>query len=287
MRKAFIILYCMVLCVCFGASAEITQDRAGNPISVPENVRSIVSLAPAITQVLVDLGLEDRLVAIDTYSAQVLQINGIIEMDMMAPDIERIVSLSPDLILASNMTLVNDPDSLLYLSESGSPIVVIPSSSSIEAIVEDVRFIGALVGKAAEADALCAPLFSAIERLSVQMDDPIPVYFEIGSSPALYSFGKDTFLNELIEILGGQNIFAAQSGWLNVSEEAIVAAAPEIIFTNEGWVGDAVSLIMQRPGWESVPAIKNGKVFLIDDNITSQPNHHIADALEAISEAFR
>ena len=289
MKKMLVfLLVCAMLCASAAVFAqELPHDRAGNPISIPEEVHSIVSLAPAITQVLLDLGMKEKLVAVDTYSAQIFGIDGIPALDMMAPDIEMIVAISPDVILASNMTLVNDPDALSYLSVSGGPIAVIPSSDSIEGIMEDVRFIGALIGKAEEADALLKPLENTIERLRADVGNPIPVYFEIGSTPALYSFGGGTFLDEMIEIVGGRNIFAELSGWLSVSEEAVVAAAPEIIFTNEGWVDDPVSLILQRPGWENVPAVQNGKVFYINDNASSQPNHHIVEALEAMAEALR
>jgi len=289
MRKTLSILFVFaLLCAAVTVSAqELTHDRDGNPISIPEQVHSIISLAPAITQVLLDLGMEKALVAVDTYSAQMFELEGIVSMDMMAPDIELIVAISPDVIIASNMTLVNDRDALSYLAGLGCPVAVIPSSDSIDGIIADVQFIGAIVGKAEESEALIQPLKDLIEQLIANVDHPATVYFEIGSTPSLYSFGSGTFLHEMIEIAGGQNIFAAQNGWLAVSEEAVVAAAPDVIFTNETWVDNPVAQILQRPGWESVPAVTNGKVFYIDDNASSQPNHHIVDALVAIAEALR
>lgn len=288
--KKTVVAWIVALTLCLSACtlAETTvQDRAGNLITVPETVDSIISLAPAITRVLLDLGMTDKLVAADTYSAQAMDLpEDLLLFDMMAPDIEQIVALSPDLVLVSSMTLVEGKDVFTSFSEMGIHVAFIPSSNSIDAIIEDVQFIGALVGKADEAASLCEPLQAAIQKYRVETENPVSVYFEVGSSPALYSFGSDTFLNEIIELLGGRNIFADKSGWLSISEESIIAAAPDIIFTNERWIENATDVILERPGWENIPAIKNGNVYFIDDDASSQPSHMIVYALEAMAEAF-
>lgn len=283
---AWILLLMLCLSACVYAENSI-QDRAGNTITIPDTVNAIVSLAPAITSVLVDVGLSDKLVAVDTYSAMTIDLpQDIMQFDMMAPDLEQIVALSPDLVLVSNMTLVDGKDALYGLADMGIQVAFIPSSASIQAIIEDVRFIGLLVGRQDEAEALCTPLLDSIAAHQTDTDNLVSVYFEIGSSPAFYTFGSDTFLNDLIEIVGGQNIFAERSGWLSVSEEAIIAFAPDIIFTNEEWVENATEAILARPGWQDIPAVQNGNVFFIDNNASSQPSHHVVEALNAMAEAI-
>lgn len=264
------------------------EDRAGNPIAVPETVETIVSLAPSITRVIVDIGLGEKLVAVDTFSEGIEGVpENALVFDIMTPDAEQIVALSPDLVLLSSMTLVDGQDPLAMLLELEICVAFIPSSDSIEGILEDTLFIGTVAGNVEGAQALCDTLTAAIEAYRVETDTPVSVYFEISPMPYLYSFGSDTFLNEIIELLGGRNIFADQISWISVSEEAVIAANPAIIFTNADWQEDAVGEILGRAGWESVEAVENETVFLIEADASSQPNHRIVIVLEAMAEAMR
>lgn len=282
---SFWVVLVMLLCAGMSAVAETpVQDRAGNAIVVPEQVDSIIALAPSITQVLVDIGVADKLVAVDTYSADSKELpGGLPAFDMMAPDMEQMVALEPDLVLVSGMSLSDGSDPFTVLTDAGVCVAYVPSSSSIEGILEDTMFIGMLVGKEDEAQALNDTLTEGIEALRIKTDEPVPVFFEI-SFP--YTFGSGTFLNEMIELLGGINIFAEETSWITVSDEAVIAAAPEIIFTNADWNPAAAEEILARPGWESIPAVEKGKVFLINGDTSSQPNHRIIYALEEMAEAF-
>ena len=265
--------------------AAQTVDRAGNPFIPPAKVERIVSLAPSATQVIVDLGLAERLVAIDTYTLPSADMpEDIVRLDLMTPDIERIAALSPDLVLFSGLMLVDGEDPLSQLTALGISVVYIPTSDSIAGILADNLFIGELLGEAAAAAALNESLTEAIHGLTVQTDTPIRVYFEV--DPLLYSFGQGVFLNEMIELLGGQNIFADQTGWLKISEEAVIAAQPEIIFTSNYFADEAVEEILGRTGWESIPAIQSRKVFQVDADSASQPNHRIVIALRQMAEAM-
>lgn len=286
MKKTWIIwLLALVLAIaCVPATAEApVQDRAGNAITLPETVETVISLAPSITQVIADLGMAEKLVAVDTYSAGTEGVSDALPaFDMMTPDMEQIIALAPDVVLVSGMSLV-EGDPFAQLADAGICVVFIPSSNSIAGILEDNLFIGRIVGDEAEAQGLNDALTAAIDKLRVETDEPVPVYFDIGFP---YTFGAETFLNEMIEILGGRNIFADQEGWISVSEEAIIAADPEIIFTNASWEADPVAAITGKAGWEDISAVKNDRVFFIDADASSQPNHRIVLALEEMAVAF-
>lgn len=288
-RKFLGLLLAIVLSLGLGQAyaAMPTEDRAGNPISVPETVSTIVSLSPSITQVILDLGMGDKLVAVDTYSMDTKGLpEGLLAFDMMSPDMEQIVALAPDLVLVTGMALVSGDDPFVKLQELGTAVAIIPSSDSLAGIQEDVRFIGTVVGNEAGAQALNDTLSEAIEAYRVTTDTPVSVYFEISALPNLYSFGSGTFLNEMIELLGGQNIFADQQGWLSISEEAVIQAAPEIIFTNMPEDMDAVDGILARNGWGSVPAVESGRVYQVDPDSSSQSNHRVVKALEEMAAAM-
>ncbi|HIQ62125.1 MAG: ABC transporter substrate-binding protein [Christensenellales bacterium] len=283
------ILALVLLCVGAFALAEepVVQDRAGNPITLPETVERVVSLAPSITQVIADLGLGDTLVAVDQYSQGIEGVpEDVLTFDIMTPDAEQIIALDPDLVLLSGMTLSDGSDPLAQLTELGICVAYVPSSESIDAILEDNLFIGEILGNPEGAQALNDRLTEAIEALRVETETPRRVYFEISPAPYLYSFGTGTFLNEMIALLGGVNIFADQTGWLSVSEEAVIAADPEIIFTSAEWAEDPVGEILARDGWADVTAVREGAVYLIDEDAASQPNHRIVLALEEMAEAF-
>ena len=285
---AWILALALIATGVFALAEVPTQDRAGNPLAVPEKVETIASLAPSITQVLIDLGLADKIIAVDTYSAGSKGLDETLPaFEMMAPDMEQMIALNPDIVFVTGMSLSDGTDPFTALTDVGIAVAYIPSSNSIDGIMEDNLFIGQVAGNAEGAKALNDKLAAAIETFRVETDAPIPVYFEISPAPYLYSFGSGTFLNEMIELLGGKNIFVDQEGWISVSDEAVIAAAPEIIFTNVNWEEDAVEKILAREGWESIPAVENGKVFLIDADASSQANHRIVYALEEMAEVLK
>lgn len=273
--------------VCPALADVPAHDRAGNAIDAPQSVRKIIALSPSVVQVVLDLGMGDRLVAVDTYSESTKALpEGVQAFDMMAPDLERIVQLAPDVVFVTGMSLVEGEDPLAKLPEYGICVAYIPSSESIEGILADTLFVGRMLGAEAAATALNKPLKDAAASMRVETDDPVPVYFEVGHEPQLYSFGAGTFLDEMIDLLGGVNILKDQPGWNAPSEETVIKAAPEIIFTNETWREDPAAEIMAREGWQQVPAVADGRVYAIDADASSQANHRVVKALEQMAEAF-
>ena len=138
-------------------ASNATTDRSGNEIVIPEEVNKIISMAPSTTQVLVDLGLGDKIVACDTYSFASYGDSltaDIHQFDMMTPDQEQIVALGADVVFTSGMSSKDGDDAFASVREAGICVADIPSSASLADIQEDIRFIGKVVGKEAEADAL-------------------------------------------------------------------------------------------------------------------------------------
>ena len=142
----------LALMLASAALAEApTEDRAGNAIALPAEVNSIVSLAPATTQIIESLGLTDKLAGVDTQSP--LYVAGLDELpqfDMMAPDVEQIAALEPDIVFASGISYL-DGDPFAALEGMGICVVDIPTSNSIAAVGEDVLFTAQCLGMADEA----------------------------------------------------------------------------------------------------------------------------------------
>jgi len=267
-----------------------TQDRAGIDMTVPEEINGIISLAPSITIKLIDLGLEDKIIAIDTQSAAVYgNEQGLPEFDLMAPEVESMIALNPDFVFASAITLMgneeNDP--FAPLRDLGIGVAYIPSSDSIAGIREDIRFVATVVGEADAGEALVDEMDREIEEIVALVGDvetaPI-VYFEISPAPEMFSFGSGVFLHEMIELIGAENVFGDEESWMGVEAESIVALNPDVIFTNVNFIDDPVTEILERSGWEGMDAIINERVYMIDSNDTSQPTHNITRGLREMAE---
>ncbi|MFL0168344.1 ABC transporter substrate-binding protein [Candidatus Clostridium helianthi] len=283
-----VILAMSTLFSCSNKTTTMT-DREGNSFKLPEKVNTIISTAPSNTEILVGLGLSDKLVAIDKYSSDVDGINkDLPKIDFKNPDAETLVSLKPDIIIASGHNKTGSEDPFAAVKEAGIPVVYIPTSSSIEDLYKDIDFISKITGTEKKGDEMTANLkdeISSIKKIGDTITNKKNVYFEIGSTSGLYSFGNNTFLNEMIEIVGAKNIFANENSWISPSPEAVVKANPNVILTNEP-TSNAIDNIKTREGFQEVTAIKNNKVFAIDNNSSSRPSQNILKALKQIAKAI-
>ncbi len=262
-----------------------TEDRSGAAINVPEEVDEIVCLAPSIAETLMDLNCTEYIIGIDTqtqaYGYDTLS-SDLPAFDMMAPDNEQIAALKPDVVFVSGVTDVGGTDLYADLKEMDICVINIPSSSSIEGVREDILFIAACVDKVEEGNAIVEEMDAEIQKIADignTITDKKTVYFEIAAAPYAYSFGSQTFLNEMIELIGAENILATQEGWLSVDTESVIAANPDVIMTNVNYIENPVDEILTREGWSGVVAIQNRDVYYIDNQASSLPNENIVDAL--------
>lgn len=271
------------------AAALPTADPAGNAIQVPADVHRLVSFAPSITQEVIALGLQDKLVAVDSQSPNYAE--GLAELpqfDIMKPDVEALMALKPDFVLVSGMSAADSDSPFKPLVDAGICVATIPSSESIDGVESDIRFVADCFGKHAEGEAIVAEMTASIDEIAAigkTITDRKKVLFEIAALPTIYSFGKGTFLNEMLEIIGADNVLADQQSWVAVTEEAAVAANPDVILTNVSYIPDAPGEILARKGWENVTAVKDRQVFQIDNGTSSLPNQNIVLALKQMAKA--
>jgi len=272
------------------AKGQLETDREGNDIVIPEEINSIISLAPSTSEILIDLGLSDKIVAVDT-NTQLMAIldESLPAFDLQKPDAEQILALAPDIIFVSGLSSFQGGEALELLKNNGICVVSIPTSESIDAIKEDIRFIAQVVGRSTEGESIISSMEAEIAEMAsigATISTRKTVYFEISPAPHLYSFGKNVFLQEMIEIVGAENIFADQEGWKSVNAEDVVAANPDVILSNAIFAGDPVPEILSRDGFSEVTAVKNQDVYYIDNNSSSIPSHNIVKALREMAEAI-
>lgn len=267
-----------------------TADRAGNAITPPEKVDTVIAMAPSIVEVLVDLGLGDKIVAVDSNSKDLPGIPEDVKVfDMMNPDAEQMASLAPDLVLASGMSQAGDSDDPYKpLRDAGVCTAYIPTSDTIEGIKNDVQFIADLTNTSEKGRELTGAMQAEIDRITAigkTITDKKTVYFEVAAAPYIYSFGSGVYLNEMLELIGAENVFSGQTGWMSVTPEAAVQADADVILTNVDYIDDPVSEIKARDGWGDMKAVKNGDIYFINSHASSVPNHNIVKAMLEIAKA--
>ena len=287
--------FVMAMMIFVGCSSKPTtmQDREGNEFNLPAEINTIISTAPSNTEVLVGLGLADKLVAVDKYSADVEGVSkDLPKIDFRNPDAEAIIALNPDIVIASGHNKAGDEDPFALIKEAGIPVAYIPSSYSIEGIYGDIEFIASLTDTEKEGKELVNSMkkeVDAIKAIGDTIQDKKNVYFEIGAGSGLYTFGNETFLNEMIETIGATNIFGEENSWITVTPEAVIDANPDVILANTPGTNEAgltaVEDIVSREGWDTITAVKNGDVYQIDKNSSSRGSQNIIKALKEMAKA--
>lgn len=294
MKKILVVLMTLSMFILSGCSSQgdrMVTDREGTEVNIPTKIEKIISTAPSNTEVLIELGLGNKLVAIDKYSTDIEGVNtGLVEIDFSNPDAETIIGLEPDIVIASGHNKTGSTENpFKAISDAGIPVVYIPSSDSIEGIYKDIEFIAEVVNEEDKGQAIIEDMKVKVEEIksiSDKIGEEKTVYFEISPAPNLFSFGKSTFLNEMIEIIGAKNIFAGEEGWISPSDESVINANPDVIITNASYIENATEEIKSRDAWENITAVKENAVYLVDKNASSRSSHKVIIALEEMAKAI-
>ena len=281
------------------ADGAVTKDRSGNDIVVPEEVNSIISMAPSITRVLLDLGLADKIVAVDTnsgYSYGAELSADVAQFDMMAPDQEQIIALAADVVFTSGMSASGGDDVFAAVKEAGVCVCDIPSSASLTDIQEDIRFIGSVVGLSEDAEKIVTTMQEAMAELeaiavTIPEEEKKTVLFELytpsADYPTIYTCGSNTYITEMVELIGAINVAGEEAEqWPALTEEAAVAMDPQVILTADMYTPDVINVLLTMSGWENVTAIKDKAVYQLDSDQVNQPNQHVVSAMIAMAKAI-
>lgn len=274
------------------SSPRTAEDPSGAAITIPEQIDSIIVLAPSLAETVAALGLGDRIIGYDLQSVGLAGLpEGVPTFDTVSPDVEQLVALAPDVLLVSSLSLYDQEAPYQPLVDAGVCVICVPTSDSIPDVEADIRFLADVLGVPQAGEAVLAQLNADLDELasvaaSIPQEDRRSVYFEISPAPYMYSTGSDTYLHEMIEWIGGVNVLADQTGWTSVEGETIIAADPDVIFTNVTYIEDPVGEILSRSGWAGVAAVVNGDVYSVDNMSSSLPNQNIVVAMRQMAAAL-
>jgi iron complex transport system substrate-binding protein len=268
---------------------EIT-DRSGRTVTVKTQINRIVSTAPSNTEIITDLGMAHKLVAIDVHSANIAGIpSGLPLLDFFNPDAEVLINLNPDIIIASgHNTTGSGEDPFRLLREMGISVVYISMSKSIEDIYLDIAFVADLLQAQKEGENLINLMRTQINQIAqrtVNTENKKTVYFEISAAPYMMSFGKESFINDMISVIGARNIFENENWFVTPGAEAIIALNPDVIITNVNYIDDPIAEIKARAGFNHINACINDRVYQIDNDSSSRPSSRVILALQQMSGA--
>jgi len=271
-------------------SSTYIYNRTGVPIALPPQINTIISIGPAPTEILVELGFANNIISTDFFSGTVSGLQpGISVLDMFALDLEHILALEPDVIFATEMIHIpGTDDPLALVADLGISVIYVPVSTSIEAIKDDIRFIAAITQADDIGETIIAEMtteIASIREIAETITTRRTVYFEISPPPHMVSFGHGTFLHEMMEAVGAVNVFADLASWTPIADEVLLEVNPEIILTSVDFIDDPIGDILNRPGWDVIDAVANSNVFAIDADSSSRPTHHIVHAMWEIARA--
>ncbi len=272
-------------------SAVTVTDDLGRTVSVAETPARIVSLSPSNTEILFALGLGDQVVGATKYCnypplVKELKDSGKIEVvgGYVEPDIERILTLHPDLVLAGQK---HSNGAVSLLDKEGIPTFVV-DPNNLTSIIQSIEKIGKITGKEVESSELCSRMESRIKAVSDKVSS-LPktrVLYIVWHDP-VRTAGAGTFEDEIIEKAGGVNIFHDLSGYAQVDPEAIAVRNPEVIIACSG-MGTGADKPMQwaekERGLNQTDARKNGRIYQAEGDLITRTGPRIVDGLEMFAK---
>jgi iron complex transport system substrate-binding protein len=227
----------------------------------------IISLAPSLTKSLYYLKSQDKLIGCTSYCEIAKQDNKNIIASAIKVNLENVISLKPDLVIATTIT---NPETIEFIKKFGIKTEIFPSPKSFSEICNQFVRLGKLVNKEKLASSVISKSKSKIDSLKTLYNwiKPPKVFFQIGAKP-LFTVTTNTFMNDYINFIGGVNIASGLKRG-TITREYVITQNPDIIIiVTMGIIG-----IEEKETWEdytSLNATKNKKIFIIDSNSACTP----------------
>jgi iron complex transport system substrate-binding protein len=259
-------------------------DEVGRTITVPAEVKRVVSLAPNITETVYALGLEDLLVGDTTLCSVPAAAKSKPHVgDPQNPSIEAIVALHPDLVLAT--TAGNRIETADALKRLGIPVYT-SDPQSVLGMLQSTVHMADVMGASQQGADLVAHLRQRLDALHARLNDRpmVHVLFIVWLEP-LQTIGQSTFIADALRWAGAESVITANQSWPRISIEEVVRLQPEYIVFSQDDLGPAaneVSDLRSRPVWRDLDAVAQGHVLNISEGI-ERPSPDLVDVIEQVA----
>jgi len=266
-------------------AANQLTDQIGRQVAVPASPRRVVSLAPSLTECVFALEREDRLAGVSANSNHPPAASELPKVGTyVSPDLEKIVSLEPDLCLA---TRDGNPVSLVRrLEELGVPVFAL-DPRDLEGVFDSLRLLGRVLEAEQKAGELVRDLKQRIERVQQRVaraEHRPRVFYQIGTSP-IVSAGSDTFIHELIRMAGGTNLAAGPKQYPRYSREEVLVLNPEVIIVSS-MTGNRELTHKVRRMWSEFPgieAVRSERIHAVSSDCLNRASPRLVRGLEILA----
>lgn len=285
MTKILLCLLSLSLMASHAGEAGLIQDQSGRKVLLPDNPMRVVSLAPSITEIVFALRKGDRLKGVTQHcdfppEAQSLpRIGSYVHLDL-----ERIVSLKPDLCISTKDG--NPKEVIERLDALGIPVYVV-NPRDLNTVVNTLVEIGRILNAEDRAQKLADDLRARIEwvKSRVAGTERRPrIFFQIGVVP-IVSVGTNTFIHELITTAGGENTTEGPTPYPRFNREQVLSLNPDIIVITSMTRGQVFEEVRDEwKKWGSLPAVRNDRIHIVDSNLFDRPTPRLIEGLEILAQ---
>jgi iron complex transport system substrate-binding protein len=269
------------------ASFPVTISNNGNDVTITAKPVAIVSLSPTATEMLFAIGAGDQVIAVDDQSTFPAEAP-ITDLSGFTPNIEAIVAKQPDLVIVSN-----DIDNVIAALQSANiPVLLEGAATNLDDTYAQITELGLATGQEQGAAELVASMKAEIGTAVASLKKPIePITYYHELDPTFYTVTSFTFIGQLYALAGLENIADAapdaETGYPQLSAEYIVKSNPQLIFlADTKCCSVTAAQLLNRPGFSSLDAVKNGLVIELDDDVASRWGPRTTELFAAIIEAI-
>ncbi len=268
-------------------SEKTFTDDLGRRVYLAKPARRVVSLAPSATEILFAVGLDAEVVGVTTFCDYPAQAKSKPKVGSSIPNIEAILGLKPDLIVG-NKDFIR-PDILAKLDQLKIPVFIL-SPKTVEDILGHITTVGHLVGRDKEARAVVQGLRDRLGeiRSRTAAARPVRVFYVINTDP-LISVGSGSFIHQMLELAGGENIVGqTPASYPKVSLEEVLRRDPEVLLFPVGTAEGIPEAEQQRwRKWTTLSAVAHNRLYQVKAELVNRPGPRVVDGIEALAKAIR
>ncbi len=282
MRGRLLVLLIAVVSACSGS---VTVSGDGGPLTLTDRPRRIVSLSASHTEILYAIGAADRVVATDLTSDFPPEAAQTAKVDAFNFNVEEIASHDPDLVVTA-FDFQGEVEALEMLD---IPVLLLGPPADLEGAYDQIETLGEVTRRRAEATELVRDMRSRIDSLIATVAGTSLTFFhEVDST--LFTANSSTFLGDIYRRVGLDNLAddvpdAFGSGYVQLSEEYLLSADPDLIFLGDAGFGESAVSVSVRPGWDTLTAVRNGHVVELDGDIAGRWGPRTVELVEQVVRA--
>ena len=274
-------------------------DASGEVVAIPSKPHRIISLLPSVTEILFAIGADEQVVGVDEYSNYPSEVVKAVEEGRIVnigsgwyPNIEKILSLNPDLIIGVDSVVSHHTLKEIF-SREGIPLILLPDKT-LNDVITSIVIVGKATGHTDEAAKLAQELGGEISNLRSKVMEYVSTHGRprvaliVWLNP-VWVAGNNTWLNDLITLAGGINAFINVSGWVSINPEALIKASPDIIIVTHMGVNssNALKILKEFVGdaYRQIPALSHGEVYCIGGHYLDaliRPGPRVVQALKLL-----